>query len=243
MLKINNYNKIIVGNWKLNGSSAFLEEFMADFTNTKLNSNTCAVICPPVIYLNQINSILHPFHIGSQDCSNYDEGAFTGEISALMLKEDNCQFCLVGHSERRQIFGQTNADVIIKTENLIKNKINPIICVGETIDEKKAGNTELVLYEQISKGLPKTASVDNLIIAYEPVWAIGTGLTPSLDDINNIHYFLKKKIRNCENYKIIYGGSVKPDNVGEIMDLEHVDGVLVGGSSLNSKDFKKILQA
>jgi len=244
MLEINKFDRIVVANWKLNGSIDFIEQYLQELNCSKLeNSNICGIVCIPSIYLHKLSGKLTPLFLGGQDCSNYNEGAYTGEVSASMLKDASCQFCIVGHSERRQIFGQSNDDVCMKVMNLISHNINPIICIGESSEEKNKNLTEDVLYTQISKSIPNNATKDFVIIAYEPIWAIGTGLTPSLEEIDNIHSFIKNEIQNFVNYKILYGGSVNSNNASEIMDLKNVDGVLVGGASLYASEYKKILNS
>ena len=244
MLKIDKFDKIIVANWKLNGSINFIEQYLQELNCSKLkNSRNCGIICTPSVYLHKLSGNLTPLFLGGQDCSNHNEGAYTGEISASMLKDVSCQFCIVGHSERRKIFGQSDADVCIKVVNLIKHNINPIICVGETFEEKNKNLTKDILYKQITRSVPNNATKDFVIIAYEPIWAIGTGLTPSLEEIDNIHSFIKNEIKNFENYKILYGGSVNSNNASEIMDLKNVDGVLVGGASLDALEYKKIINS
>ena len=160
-----------------------------------------------------------------------------------MLKDVNCHFSLVGHSERRKFFNQTNKDIRLKIENLINQDLNPILCIGETLEEKEKGATNDVLKKQIIECLPQNSSNNRVIIAYEPIWAIGTGNTPTLEEISNIHSFIKNDITKYENFKILYGGSVKSSNVGKIMSLDNIDGVLVGGASLDPLEFGKILTA
>ena len=244
MLEINKFDRIIVANWKLNGSIDFIEQYLQELNCSKLeSSNNCGILCAPSVYFHKLVGRLNPLFLGGQDCSNYSEGAYTGEVSATMLKDASWQFCISGHSERRQIFGQSNEDVCIKAMNLIANNINPIVCSGETFEEKNQNLTKDIIYTQISKSVPKNATKDFVIIAYEPIWAIGTGKIPSLEEIDNIHSFIKNEIQNIENYKILYGGSVNSNNASEIMDLKNVDGVLVGGASLNALEYKKIMNS
>ena len=159
MLEINGFDKIIVANWKLNGSFDFIKGYFK-YIHSKISlpNNVCGIICPPSIYLQISSSNIAPLHLGAQDCSNFNSGAYTGEVSASMLKENNCQFCIVGHSERRQIFNQTNEDINIKAKNLINNNINPIICIGETLEEKNKGLTKEVLQKQILNSLPQNST-------------------------------------------------------------------------------------
>ena len=243
MLEIKEFNKIIVANWKLNGSNDFLEAYFEELDSKNLSLNVCGVICPPTAYIQNWYSKLHLLYLGAQDCSKFKEGAYTGEISASMLKENNCIFCIVGHSERRQVFKENNEDIKIKAAQLLDEKIIPIICIGETLEQKKMHKTHEVLKEQVINSLPSNSSKESVVIAYEPIWAIGTGMTPTLDEINNIHKYLKKDIKEIEGYKLLYGGSVNPKNASDIMNLEYVDGVLVGGASLKADQFSQILKA
>ena len=243
MLEIREFNKIIVANWKLNGSNDFLEAYFEELDSKNLRLNVCGVVCPPTAYIQHCYSKLHSLYLGAQDCSKFNEGAYTGEISASMLKENNCIFCIVGHSERRQVFKENNEDIKIKAAQLLDEKIIPIICIGETLEQKKMHKTHEVLKEQVINSLPPNSSKESVVIAYEPIWAIGTGMTPTLDEINNIHKYLKKDIKEIEGYKLLYGGSVNPKNASDIMNLEYVDGVLVGGASLKADQFSQILKA
>ena len=243
MLKIKEFNKIIVANWKLNGSNDFLEAYFEKLVLKNIDSDVCGIICPPITYFQNCYSKLNSLYLGGQDCSKFKDGAYTGEISALMLKENNCEFCIVGHSERRHEFNENNEDIKIKAELLLDAKIIPIICIGETLEQKKINKTQEILKEQVINSLPQKSSKENVIIAYEPIWAIGTGMTPSLQEINNIHEYLKKNIKEVEGYKFLYGGSVNSENASEIMNLENVDGVLVGGASLKADQFSEILKA
>lgn len=243
MLKINKFNKIIAANWKLNGTFDFIKSYFDILNSLEIKKDVCGIICPPYVYLDKCYNQSQSLYIGAQDCSNFNNGAITGEVSALMLKDINCQFSLVGHSEKRKIFNQTNADVKLKIENLISNGLNPILCIGETLEEKDKGLTEEVLKQQVTECLPKNSSNKEIIIAYEPIWAIGTGLTPSLEEISKIHSFIKKDISNYKNFKIIYGGSVKSSNAREIIALDNIDGLLVGGASLEPSEFSKILMS
>jgi len=244
MLEINKFNKIITANWKLNGTFEFIETYFKNIhSKVSIEANVCGIICPPSIYIQNCSSIISPLYLGAQDCSKYESGPYTGEVSATMLKDNNCNFCIVGHSERREIFKIKDKDVNKKSEILINKGIIPIVCIGETLEEKNAGLTKNILKKQVINSLPTNASINSVIIAYEPIWSIGTGMTPTYEEISNIHLFIKKDIQNYENYKILYGGSVKSNNAKDIMNLENVDGVLVGGSSLDSLEFVKILNS
>ena len=242
MINLDSFSSFFVANWKLNGSLGFIDGYFELLNTVKTVSSTCGIICPPSLYLNECNLKLNStLHLGAQDCSNYKTGPYTGEISAEMLSDNNCHFCIIGHSERRQKFSINNEDVKIKAQNLLNSNINPIICIGETFEQKKSGITKEVLNKQLRESMPTNASENSVIIAYEPIWAIGSGLIPTYVEINNIHSFLKKDLIQYENFKIIYGGSVKYDNAKEIMNLVNVDGLLVGGASLDPVEFIKIL--
>ena len=247
MIKINKFNKIIAANWKLNSSFGFINDYFENFHfSSSDDTNSCVIFCPPLPYLNSCYSFMPSktsVFLGAQNCSNFDSGPYTGEISSIMLKENFCKFCIVGHSERRHIFKESSIDVKLKSENLLSSDIIPIICIGETLEEKNKGLTKDVLINQLINSLPSNTSPNNIIIAYEPVWAIGSGLIPTLSEINEIHSFIKKDILEFENYKILYGGSVKSENSRDIIDLPNVDGVLVGGASLDPIEFSKILNS
>ena len=240
MLEIENFDEIIIANWKLYGSSSFIEEYLDQikFYGSK-SQGRCVIICPPSLYINQIN--YKNVFVGAQDCSAHIEGPYTGEISAKILKDIGCQFCIVGHSERRMLFNEDSQIVGKKILNCFQNNIIPIFCVGENLQQKKEKLTKDIIKEQIIKSLPNNANKKNIIIAYEPVWAIGSGLTPDLDEISKIHMFIKDNILKDKNVKILYGGSVKANNCKEILNLEGVDGLLVGGASLNIDEFNKII--
>ena len=240
MQEIRKFNKIIVGNWKLNGSFSSINTFIRDIKiGFSTQDKACIIICPPFPYIKDLKS--DNFFKGAQDCSIYSEGAYTGEISSEILKDLDCQFCIVGHSERRYLFNEKNEIISQKASNCLKEKIIPILCVGETLEQKKNYQTKEVLTDQIKKSIPIEASNENIIIAYEPIWAIGTGLTASVEEIVEINNFIKKEITGFENYKVIYGGSVNSSNSKEILAIENLDGVLVGGASINIEEFNKII--
>ena len=238
MVNLDNYSSIFIGNWKLNGNSSFLKEY---YDNLKVNSDNCTVICPPSIYLNSYKLNRENLFNGAQDVSCFNEGAYTGELSAAMLKDNNIEFCLVGHSERRQYFSETNDNVKTKTVNLIEQNIIPVICIGETLEQKEKNLTEEILSSQVNQSIPSIANNQNSIIAYEPVWAIGTGLTPTLDEINQVHELIKNFDTKLINFKILYGGSVNAVNSKEINGLRYVDGCLIGGASLKVDEFNTII--
>jgi len=240
MIKINIFSSFFIANWKLNGDFKFINEFIG---NLKLPNdiNKCVVICPTAIHLDYLRHKKNNFYLGAQNVSEHKEGAYTGEISCNALADLNIEFCILGHSERRQIFQETNNDVCLKASRVIEYKIIPIVCIGETLEEKDKGKTNEVLSKQLKESIPLSSNSDNTIIAYEPVWAIGTGLTPTLEEINKTHEFIKNHNSKFSNYKILYGGSVKANNAKEIVSLSNVDGALIGGASLKFDDFAKII--
>ena len=238
MINISNFSSIFVANWKLNGNIEFINQY---YQKLSTNSKNCVVICSPNIFLNSLKINNTNLFSGAQDISVYLEGAYTGELSAKMLTENNVQFCLVGHSERRQYFNETNEAIRLKSKNLLENKIIPIICIGETLQEKERKITKDVLMNQINEGIPEISNFENTIIAYEPIWAIGTGLTPTLGDIEEVHEFIKNIDKKFNNFKILYGGSVKSSNSLDINGLKNVDGCLVGGASLKVDEFNSII--
>ena len=241
MLKLSNFSSFFVANWKLNGNLQFIDQFI---TNISLpnNNSKCVVICPTAIYLDYLSKNKNGFYVGAQNVSEHEKGAYTGEISVRSLVETNVNFCIVGHSERRQIFKEKDQDINLKSERLIANNVIPIICIGETLEQKEKGITNTVLEEQLMNSIPSSSTFENTIIAYEPVWAIGTGLTPAIEEIDETHRFIRDHNDKFNKYKILYGGSVKASNAREITDLASVDGALIGGASLKSEEFTKIIQ-
>ena len=241
MLKLSNFSSFFVANWKLNGNLQFIDQFISNISLPNANSK-CVVICPTAIHLDYLSKNKNGFYVGAQNVSEHEEGAYTGEISVRSLVETNVNFCIVGHSERRQIFKEKDQDINLKSERLIANNVIPIICIGETLEQKEKGITNTVLEEQLMNSIPSSSTFENTIIAYEPVWAIGTGLTPTIDEIDETHRFIRSHNDKFNKYKILYGGSVKSSNAREIIDLANVDGALIGGASLKSEEFTKIIQ-
>ncbi len=241
MIKLDDFSSFFVANWKLNGNLEFIDQFISKLSLPKDRSR-CVVICPTSIYLDYMSKHKSGFYLGCQNVSQHKDGAFTGEISAESLSDLNVNFCIIGHSERRHIFHEKDDDINLKSSILITNKLIPIVCVGETLEQKEKGITNQVLAEQLKNSIPNVSNSGNTLIAYEPIWAIGTGLTPKIEEINNTHHFIKKHNPRFHNYKILYGGSVKSNNAKDIISLSNVDGVLIGGASLKSDEFTKIIQ-
>ena len=240
MIKLSDFSSFFVANWKLNGNFQFIDEFINNLSLPKDNSK-CVVICPTAIHLDYISKNKNGFYVGAQNVSEHEEGAYTGEISVHSLSDLNVNFCIIGHSERRQIFQEKNEEINRKSERLIGNDVIPIICIGETLEQKKKGITKKVLEEQLMNSVPSSSNFENTIIAYEPVWAIGTGLTPTIEEIDETHRYIREHNDKLNKYKILYGGSVKPSNAKEITGLPNVDGALIGGASLKPQEFSVIL--
>lgn len=244
--------KLIVGNWKMNGliaDSRERAEKLAAFMRGHQSLSFHMVICPPATVMATVAAVLQGTGIqwGGQDCHDQSTGAFTGNISAEMLKDVGCAHVILGHSERRQQHRETSESVAAKVKAAHAAGLVAIICVGELDSERTAGKAEKVVAGQVQSSLPDTATVENTVIAYEPVWAIGTGKTASLEDIQHMHALIRaeagKKMKKDARVSILYGGSVKPGNAGEILHLPDVDGVLVGGASLKAEEFWAIAQA
>ncbi len=231
--------KIIAANWKMNGS----EELMKEFSQLTLAKHNDIIICPPFTLLDSAKTLLPNFvKIGAQNCSDVDKGPFTGEISASMLQEKSVSHVLIGHSERRTLFKETDDVICKKVEAAIKSKLTPIVCIGETLSEKEANKTLQVLDSQINGLLAKIEPYEQVIVAYEPVWAIGTGLTPDENEIKETHLYVKTKLNQHFNadIPILYGGSANSKNCSQIISIDNVGGLLVGGASLKTHDFKAI---
>jgi triosephosphate isomerase len=238
-LPTRNKHKIIVANWKMNGTETLLKEF-STFATTKINH---VIICPPYTLLNSAKALLPGFiKVGAQNCSEGDNGAFTGEISASMLRESHVSHVIIGHSERRTLYNETDPVILRKVESVIKSELTPIVCIGETLSEKKANKTLQVLEKQIDASITKVNAHTRLIVAYEPIWAIGTGLTPNEGEIWENHLHIKEKLSQHFNNDIpvLYGGSANAENCSKIISIENVDGLLVGGASLKKHDFEII---
>ena len=240
MIKLSDFSSFFVANWKLNGNFQFIDEFINNLMLPK-DPSKCVVICPTAIHLDYISKNKNGFYVGAQNVSEHEEGAYTGEISVHSLSDLNVNFCIIGHSERRQIFKEKNEEINLKSERLIDNGLIPIICIGETLEQKEKGITKKVLEEQLMNSVSSSSNFENTIIAYEPVWAIGTGLTPTIEEIDETHRYIREHNDKLNKYKILYGGSVKASNAKEITGLPNVDGALIGGASLQPQELSMIL--
>jgi triosephosphate isomerase len=241
---------LIAGNWKMNGlrrSTAELESIVTG--SSELAERVELMVCPPATLLMSFASAARGSRvaIGAQDCHREPAGAFTGDISAEMLADAGAVAVIVGHSERRAYHKESDADVRAKARAAWRAGLSAIVCVGETEEERQAGRTLDVLGQQLHGSLPDGAGGANLVVAYEPVWAIGSGLTPTPADIAQAHHFIRDRLAArfgvvAERVRILYGGSVKPSNAQELMAVPDVDGALVGGASLKGKEFLAVAQ-
>ncbi|UVO53198.1 triose-phosphate isomerase [Sphingomonas sp. SUN039] len=228
--------KLIAGNWKMHGSLSVLTEIDTIAAAAK-GRDVDVAICPPFTLIARATG--RGVAIGAQDCHAAAKGAHTGCVSAAMLVEAGAAYCIVGHSERRADNFETDADVKAKADAVIGAGMTAILCVGETVEQRRAGQAVEVVEAQLAGSLP--ASRDNLAIAYEPVWAIGTGLVPSNADVAEMHAAIRAVVG--PDVRILYGGSVKPSNAAELLHVANVDGALVGGASLTAADFVPIIEA
>lgn len=242
---------LVAGNWKMNGTGAALPELAAIGKGfmSGLDADVEALICVPATLLTRASKILRetPVRLGAQDCHAQDHGAHTGDISAEMLKDAGASIVITGHSERRTDHGESDEMVSAKAQAAWRAGLCTIICIGETLAQREAKETLAVLSRQIVGSVPSQAASATTIIAYEPVWAIGTGLTPSADDIAAAHAHIRAELARhigdeARNMRILYGGSVKAGNASELMALANVDGALVGGASLKASDFLAIAE-
>lgn len=241
---------IIAGNWKMHKTIAEALEFVNEVKDRVNNDKVEAVICAPFTLLKDLKQVTKGTNIkiGAQNMHFEEKGAFTGEISPLMLKELDMDYVVIGHSERRQYFNETDETVNKKVLKALEVGIDPILCVGETLEEREAGNTKDVCKVQVEKALENVSKEDlaKVVIAYEPVWAIGTGKTATSEDANDVIAYIREVVANlygelANEVRIQYGGSVKPSNVAEIMNQSDIDGALVGGASLEANDYVELV--
>ena len=246
--------KVIAGNWKMNNDLNESQDLVSKIINGLGNDTKCDVIvCPPFTSLNEVSSLIKntPVKLGAQNLYFEDSGAFTGEISAAMLKSIGCEYVIIGHSERRTIFGEPDDVINKKIQRALKHNLNPIFCVGELLEQREDGTTMEVVKNQILTGLKDITptQLSEIIIAYEPVWAIGTGKTATPEQAQEVHAAIRELIVEnfsedvADNLVIQYGGSVKPDNAGELLSKKDIDGALVGGACLKADSFLGIIAA
>lgn len=245
--------KLVIANWKLHGNFLFNEKQLGALSRGLKAASTDrqVVVCPPVIYLQQCAGILadSTIALGAQDVSDQISGAYTGETSALMLKELGCRYVLVGHSERRVRHGESDDLVAQKALAAIQSGLIPVVCLGETLSERESGLTQKVVARQLNAVVKALADqLNQIVIAYEPVWAIGTGKTASAEQAQEVHRFLRYELATVDadvasKVAILYGGSVKADNASELFGMPDVDGGLIGGASLDAAEFLQICLA
>ena len=245
--------KLIVGNWKMNGSLQANADLVSGLVQGLPVPLNCGVgVAVPAAYLAQVQTLVQvsAIAVAAQDVSQHEKGAYTGEVSASMLQDFGVRYALVGHSERRQYHGETDAVVAAKAQAALAKGITPIVCVGETLTEREAGQTEQVVKRQLAAVIHHVGQcISELVVAYEPVWAIGTGKTATAADANEVCGEVRKAIAEeigadvADKTRIQYGGSVKPTNVDELLSMEHIDGALVGGASLEVDSYLKLLEA
>jgi triosephosphate isomerase len=238
---------LVAANWKMNGSRAANDSWLNEFAARKKSALACdVVVCAPYLYLDQLRLVLTRDEIGAQDVSQHQPGAYTGDIAAEMLQEGGCGWVIVGHSERRQWHGETDAVVASKAERGLQAGLRPIVCIGETLQQREAGQTHEVLNSQLAAVLARIGAdgLSSGALAYEPVWAIGTGRTATPEQAQEVHAALRAQIGNgAERVRILYGGSVKPANAAELFRQPDIDGGLIGGASLVAADFLAICAA
>lgn len=247
-------NNIVAGNWKMNmnyveGISLFSE--IVNMVRDEKKGNQIAVICAPFIHLNSLSQLSAGIvAIGAQNCHQNEIGAYTGEISARMVKSTGCEYVIIGHSERRAYFAESNSLLAQKTIMALQNNLIPLFCIGETLEERNKENYYEVLKTQLETGVFGLSAADfaKIVIAYEPIWAIGTGLTATPAQAQNIHSFIRKQIEArygpeiANGTSILYGGSCNPENAAELFAQPDIDGGLIGGASLKSRDFVDIIK-
>ncbi len=238
---------MIAGNWKMNKTVRETEEFLKEIMKADLPDDRDVLICPPFTSLQKATAIESKVKIGAQNMHFKENGAFTGEISPLMLKELGVEYVIIGHSERRHVFLEDDVLINNKVKSALKHGLKAILCVGETIEERHAEKTKEIVKNQVLDGLLDVDDIKDVILAYEPVWAIGTGETATPGQAEEVHAYIRSLIAGrfsdeaAAGLRILYGGSVKPGNIKAIMDEEDVDGVLVGGASLEVEQFLKLV--
>ena len=240
---------LVAGNWKMNGSRSMAAALIAELKTQSGSVSAGLLVCPPFPYLIHASEFLMGSNIalGAQDCAPKESGAHTGDVAAVMLKDCGCSHVILGHSERRTDHGESSAEVSAKAKAAQAAGLIAIVCVGETDSQRDAGETLKVVESQIVNSIPAGSTTANLVVAYEPVWAIGTGRTPTAGDVEAVHAHIRKLlvagVNGGEGVRILYGGSVKPSNAAELMAVAEVNGALVGGASLKAADFLGIAAA
>ncbi len=241
---------MLAGNWKMFKTAAEADAFADDFVNAVGDvADRDILICPPFLYVDRLAKAFagSKVNVGAENLFWEDEGAFTGEVSAPMIRSVGASHVIIGHSERRQYFGETDETVNKRTKAALKHGLTPVVCVGETLDEREASRTFEVIEAQVRGGLKDINAAGEILIAYEPVWAIGTGKTATPEMAQEVHALIRTILKEMfgdggDLIRILYGGSVKPDNVDDLMAQADIDGALVGGASLDVKSFERIVK-
>lgn len=242
--------KLAAGNWKMNGTGAALEE-LRKLQENHPSPTSEILICPPAPLIHRAAQLVQdtPIAIGAQDCHEQTSGAHTGDTSAEMLLDAGAKYVILGHSERREDHDESSEQVRAKARTAIEAGLAAIICLGESLAQREALNTLDIIAGQLSGSVPDVVTGENLVIAYEPIWAIGTGLVPTVEQIGEVHDFIRTRLDRRfgpgvgQSVRLLYGGSVKPGNAAEIFAVPNVDGALVGGASLKAEDFTPIIAA
>lgn len=245
--------RMVAGNWKMNGSTSSIDALLTVIeAGAGEIQNVAVAVCPPYVYLPQVRARLEntAIALGAQDLSDQDEGAYTGEVSGAMLKDVGCRYVIVGHSERRHLLGEDDEFTARKFAAARRHGLTPILCLGERLEEREAGATEQVVARQLDAviALEGTVALKDAVIAYEPVWAIGTGKTATPEQAQEVHAFIRGRVAEqdppvAERLQILYGGSVKADNAAQLFAMPDIDGGLIGGASLKGEDFLAICKA
>lgn len=242
--------KLVVGNWKMHGNQAANAALVSNLLRMlPAASHVDVVVCPPLVYLSTVHEQLvsSVVKLGAQNVCTEMQGAFTGEVSATMLRDCGCEFVIVGHSERRQLFGESDEQVAVKASVALRNGLTPIVCVGESLAQRDAGTTLNIIGRQLSavQEVLSAAELKSIVIAYEPIWAIGTGRTASPEQAQVVHAFIRQQLQaqQADVVPILYGGSVKGENAQALFAQVDIDGGLVGGASLNAEEFAAICAA
>tara|TARA_R110002073_G_scaffold327836_1_gene508707 strand:- start:477 stop:1223 length:747 start_codon:yes stop_codon:yes gene_type:complete len=240
---------LVVGNWKMHGSRASVDDLLSDLVQGSRTPGTEVVVCPAYVYLAQAQAlcISTSISVGAQDCSHLQSGAFTGEVAPLMLSDLGCRWVILGHSERRQYHDESDEIVAAKLSAALDVGLQPIVCVGETREQREAGSAEIVVGAQL-RALTGQTNLETLVVAYEPVWAIGTGLTATPEQAQEMHAFIRTCLQQIAGVdasatRVLYGGSVKVNNAAQLFAEPDIDGALVGGAALIAEDFLTIINA
>jgi triosephosphate isomerase len=242
--------KIVAGNWKMNMNADEAANLFEGIKQGAAGVDCELIVCPPALYIQHLSAAKGAVKVGTQNVAKYEKGAYTGEWSAAMLNSLSVNYCIIGHSERRSLFGETDEDVNEKTKLALANSVQPIVCCGETLEQRESGEEKEVVKAQIVKGLAGLSAADaaNIVVAYEPVWAIGTGVTASSEQAQEMHAFLRGVLTElfgdtASEIPLLYGGSCKPGNAPELFACNDIDGGLIGGASLQAESFLSIAKS